>query len=917
MTAKGAKAGRFKPKCPKCGKQFQLTVTGEAELSFASAPLEGEPRAAAKFDPTVTAPTDPGPAPARRPAALDATVAPEDGRSTAEAPPPPSPHRHAPAALDETFAEPGARPARASASLDATEAGEEPSGHSAADGDIPDKLGGYQVLKQLGRGGMGAVYLARQVSLDRPVALKVMSSEWASNPNFLVRFTREAYAAAQLVHHNVVQVHDIGEDRGVNYFSMEYVDGKSLGDLLKKGPIEPEAAAGYILQAARGLMFAHGRGMIHRDIKPDNLMINSHGVVKVADLGLVRTPGMEDPAPSADQAAHEEQALKQRSSGGRSLASLSGVTLAGQAMGTPAYMAPEQARDAAACDHRADIYSLGCTLFVLVTGKPVFTGENALEIMTAHASVPPPTPSAVNPAVPKALSDIILRMIAKKPEDRYQSMDEVVKVLEDFLGLQGADKQAATEQHLRTLEEAARGFHSVPLAAIRTWSLLGFFAGCAVLTLLLLFTSRWWVGGLFFLLGASTAAAYFVVRGSHEGTYLFRRVKEHLLGLTWVEWARVGGVTLMILLILYLLNLHWWFLLVALLGVGIAFGIHLGLDRPIAAQRAPHVEKVEHMLKMLRLRGLSEEALEEFVARFAGNDWEEFYEALFGYEKKLSARPRFGTGPKGPRPKFAAWRDSIVRTLDAWKKARQEARERAHLQAVEQKGLEAQGVAAAEAKARAEAVAQAIVEKAAEIKKQDALMDQTVAPEHARPLQAEDKQARGAPPRRVNLQDLYQVADAPRPPAKPSGPVLERLLRAAFGGGLRFTLGCCLLLISLFWMYSRGLLPNSVNAGDAETYANIWSMYLDQKPFAAAPIPEAVMWMLCSMGALAAGVVLITSALWGSWKLGVMTLLAAGVFLVSRVPDLIPAIGPLAGEVVGLSGGAVLTLAAFLFCRET
>src|SRR5262249_23190986 len=145
---------------------------------------------------------------------------------------------------------------------------------------VPSTLGNYEIIRQLGRGGMGAVYLARQVSLDRPVALKVMNAEWAQDPGFLVRFTREAYAAPQLAHHNIVQVYDIGCDRGLHYFSMEYVEGRSLADLLKaRGKLAAEEAASYILQAARGLQFAHDRGMIHRDVKPDNLLLNDQGVI--------------------------------------------------------------------------------------------------------------------------------------------------------------------------------------------------------------------------------------------------------------------------------------------------------------------------------------------------------------------------------------------------------------------------------------------------------------------------------------------------------------------------------------------------------------------------------------------------------------------------------------------------------------
>ncbi len=145
-------------------------------------------------------------------------------------------------------------------------------------GGLPQTLGNYQIIRQLGRGGMGAVYLARQITLDRPVALKVMNPECAQNPHFLMRFTREAYAAAQLAHHNIVQVHDIGSDRGLHYFSMEYVEGQTLGQLQKsRRKLPAEEAAGYILQASRGLQFAHERGMIHRNIKPDNIMVNQQG----------------------------------------------------------------------------------------------------------------------------------------------------------------------------------------------------------------------------------------------------------------------------------------------------------------------------------------------------------------------------------------------------------------------------------------------------------------------------------------------------------------------------------------------------------------------------------------------------------------------------------------------------------------
>ena len=162
-------------------------------------------------------------------------------------------------------------------------------------GSIPDRLGGYRVLRLLGCGAMGTVYEAKQISLDRLVALKTIRGQLAENPASLARFTREAYAAAQLTHHNVVQIYDFGEDAGLHFFSMEWVRGGPLTHLIReKGRLEPRLAASYTVQAARGLQFAHQHGMVHRDIKPANLLLTNDGIIKVADLGLVKIPDHGD-----------------------------------------------------------------------------------------------------------------------------------------------------------------------------------------------------------------------------------------------------------------------------------------------------------------------------------------------------------------------------------------------------------------------------------------------------------------------------------------------------------------------------------------------------------------------------------------------------------------------------------------------
>jgi serine/threonine protein kinase len=779
--------------------------------------------------------------------------------------------------------------------------------------DIPSQLGGYQILKELGRGGMGAVYLARQVSLDRPVALKVMNAQWAKNPNFVVRFTREAYAAAQLLHHNVVQVYDIGEHAGIHYFSMEFVEGQSLGDKLKKdGKLAPELAASYILQAARGLKYAHDRGMIHRDVKPDNLMLNTQGVVKVADLGLVRTPGMIEDKPGPEPAPVDVPAALEPT--GRSLSSLSGVTLAGQAMGTPSYMAPEQARDATSVDGRADIYSLGCTLFVLITAQPVYKGKTAMEIMTRHASDPIPRPEALVHDIPRALGDIIARMIAKKPDDRYQAMEEVIAVLEDFLGLQAA-KASATEQHLRVLETGAHAFNASPLARVRSLVLLGLFGGTFSLFALLMLTSWWKVGTFFLALGGSTALAYFLVRGSAERGYLFSRVRDLLLGSSWFDWLKLAGVSLVAVLGLFLLGLLPYWLVAIPLGIGVAFGLHLGLDKRINISRKQNISQVEQMLKTLRLRGLSEEALQEFVSQYAGDHWEEFFEALFGYEAKLAARTRY-TGK--PRATFAAWRDPIVAWIDRIHQARQEARERAHLQRIEQKNLEAQGLSAGEAKARAEQVAQALLAAAAEIKKAEPpppldapTLVAPSAPTVAQPL------PKPPPPRRVHLQNLIQVVDQPRPTKPAFSLNFGKLLAAPFGGGPRVLLGCALLLLAGFWVWQHNLIPDQTQLDSGSTWFQIYARAKTITGQALLPVPAPLNKMVFSLGALLAGALLILSSLWFSWKIGLLQYAATAILLYGPISGQVPPLMGLDPTDLTLIAGAAVSLLGFVFGRDT
>ena len=310
-----------------------------------------------------------------------------------------------------------------------------------------NRLGGYRIIKELGAGGMGSVYLAKQISLDRSCALKTIRAKWAQNPPVIARFIREAYAAAQLTHHNVVQIYDLGVDGNTNFFSMELVSGGSLDDQLKaKGKLPPKLAATLILQASRGLKFAHDHGMVHRDIKPANLMMTSDGMVKVADMGLVKTQ-------SADELSSDEETDVQS----MVLASArSQVTAIGSSMGTPAYMSPEQSADATNVDKRADIYSLGCTFYALLTGKPPFDGNTLLEIITKHRVEKIVRPERIITGLPTVLGDVIEKMTAKNPDDRYQDLEDLIQDLEIYLELREDTSNAKIQHHSSDMDEIER-----------------------------------------------------------------------------------------------------------------------------------------------------------------------------------------------------------------------------------------------------------------------------------------------------------------------------------------------------------------------------------------------------------------------------------------------------------------------------
>ena len=271
-------------------------------------------------------------------------------------------------------------------------------------------LGEYVLLDILGKGGMGVVFRARHRLMDRVVALKTLPAA-AIKPDTVQRFYREVKAAARLSHPNIVTAYDAGEHAGTHYLVMEYVVGRDLAAIVKeKGPLPLRQAIDYVQQAARGLEYAHKHGVVHRDVKPSNLLLDQEGVVKILDMGLARLNENLAGAPEAME-----------------------LTGTGQILGTVDYMSPEQAEDVRSADHRSDIYSLGCTLFYLLTRRPVYGGETIVKRILAHRDEPIPSVMELRPDCPETLDAAIQRMLAKRPEDRPQSMAEIIVALESCL----------------------------------------------------------------------------------------------------------------------------------------------------------------------------------------------------------------------------------------------------------------------------------------------------------------------------------------------------------------------------------------------------------------------------------------------------------------------------------------------------
>lgn len=330
--------------------------------------------------------------------------------------------------------------------------GPDEKGHGGASRSTPAMLGTVRMVRLLGRGGMGEVWLGHDTSLDRPVAVKCMRRELAADERAIARFHREAKAVARLNHPNIVHIYTIGEESNLLYFSMEFVDGISLADRLAGGPIPYDAAKTILMQLVDALAHAHAGNVIHRDIKPGNIMFDRNGRVKLTDFGLAKTLGQD-----------------------------SQMTMAGVAMGSPNYMSPEQAKGEVT-DHRSDIYSLGITFFQMLTGNLPHTASTPVSVLLKQVQDPLPEPAELQQILGGSVLNVLKRMTAKAPADRFQDYAELRAALCEADPTIGTSSAPELD---RTITFPASA--PVPPARPRQWLVwfaLGVAAAAVVLTLL-------------------------------------------------------------------------------------------------------------------------------------------------------------------------------------------------------------------------------------------------------------------------------------------------------------------------------------------------------------------------------------------------------------------------------------------------
>lgn len=669
-------------------------------------------------------------------------------------------------------------------------------GYSRLPRGTPRLLGGCVVLKLLGHGPRGKSLLARPLSLASRVVLKVVSADRGRDAVFVERFLREALATAQLSSPHLIPIVDIGRDGSSTFTAMEYVPGSSLAEeLARRGKVEPRTAAAWILQAARGLAVAHAQGIWHRDVKPENLRLTPDGLVVVDDLGLETTPSL-----AAAESTRERESSKGPRGKGRTAAEdapARSAALRRVAVGSPVYMAPEQARDALIVDGRADVYSLGCTFYHLVAGRPPFAKGNAAELIAGHQGEDVVPPREFVPQIPAALNDVIMTMTRKAPEERYPSMDAVVDVLEATLGLHRGEANRDLEEYRGAVGEAAALMHDAPAARLRSRILMAAGGVWAAFLLLLLVLGAYRpfvvVGGF----GLLTAGALATASRSLRPSGLVDLLREFFLGGGVRSWVFTGTGTLILLAMAVYGGFLGTLIFLAICVGGLIGAFHHYVERPYLADRDSAVARVRDPLRRLRRIGLDERGLRDELIVAAGPGWEALFASVFG-ERALSAeRLRALDDPTAPAGEGRRWWSGrLERLLASLVQLRRDVRLRRLFQDVEEARFEAEGLNLVTARRLSWRVSRALVAAAAEWRdEQAALRAGRRAPGASGPTI--EQHLRDA------IEDQERFLQGRHDGQNPLAQRLDALASRVFGRLPRLIMGVLLLAVFAYWMHTH------------------------------------------------------------------------------------------------------------------
>jgi hypothetical protein len=730
----------------------------------------------------------------------------------------------------------------------------------------------------MGQDRLGPVLLARHRATGRGVVLTVLKAEWACLPVYVARLARDAYAAMQVGHPNLVRLVELGMARGRVYFASEFVDGGTLArQVRQQGPLPPRDAVAHILQAARGLRFAHGQGLAHGDVRAEDLLVDRDGVTRVARLGLVKTP---------ESVAAEEA----------------------RAATGPIPVGDLRRADEAGVAVRADLQGLGRSLTYLLTGSSPDGDVSGATGSTLLAR-----------GVPANLVELVESFFDPRPGKGHADLAQAVAALERFLDGRTAGATVPREEQTRTLIDCVTSFRAAPAAKLRSRIVTRAVAAWALVVLLGLLAHQHRVAAGFLGLGLMTALAYFVVTGVTRRTEVFTKVRGLVLESRGDWLIGLAGLVLVVTA-LAVLHLHWAYLGFGIMGVILALALHFEVDRKVDAERRRAVEEARALVKALRLQGMDEETLREFVRTTAGDDWEEFFEAAFSSEAARAARAASDRGLRRLiRTRSVPWRDWLVSWVEARQEVRRQAREKALLQSIEERGLIVEGVNLVTARRRARRIAEAMVAVSSEIRaaaRGGALRSPGEAPGHPS-IAAAIRQAVEAPEHVLVEREHGRLA-----------PERSRAWELLLGSRMRFLVGAILVAGCLLWVDQNGIVtgaqvkdvaaraiehPDPVRAlRDTKIEVRLPAR---TKPLQLSWLPRPIANLFQGWSAGVAGLILILSSLVPGARTGLFAVAGAAITLIGPIVA-IPRIGPLDSQSASMALGIGVAVLGLFFRRS-